>query len=156
MYDALRSEYEALKKGGIVPVHKPRGMAPNPYNSGGHRQGGHFATSGFDDPPRGAADSEGRMAPCTPSHSADVWYVRPSLSSSGLFEGSMPVQRGRADIPSPATSGGGFLPRGKLSRSPDTNAMFAPAGGDASNALRNLLLSPMRRPANRIRSGLSR
>eukprot|EP00271_Cylindrocystis_brebissonii_P013435 TRINITY_DN3325_c0_g1_i1.p1 TRINITY_DN3325_c0_g1~~TRINITY_DN3325_c0_g1_i1.p1 ORF type:complete len:130 (+),score=11.15 TRINITY_DN3325_c0_g1_i1:392-781(+) len=129
MYDALRSEYEALKKGGIVPVHKPRGMAPNPYNSGGHRQGGHFATSGFDDPPRGAA---------------------------GLFEGSMPVQRGRADIPSPATSGGGFLPRGKLSRSPDTNAMFAPAGGDASNALRNLLLSPMRRPANRIRSGLSR
>ena len=84
---------------------------------------------------------------------------------AGFFDGPlMQAPRGRIRGASSPSDGLGLNMRDtRLSgagadpfKMTDPTSMFTPAGGHPASALRNLLLSPMKKQSSRLRSGLSR
>eukprot|EP00897_Mesotaenium_endlicherianum_P001039 jgi/Mesen1/10936/ME000095S10268 len=162
MYESLRGEYEQLKRGTLGPVNQDSRAimqrAPQ-YN---------FAPTSraFEEPKMRATPNSLALAPITPVQMSDPW-PRPR-SASGLFDmPGLPSTRARAGASSPGqgagfaperprTSGGGGGGASSPFRSADPNTMFTPSQGNPSNALRNLLLSPMKRPPSRLRVGVLR
>ncbi|KAL2651882.1 hypothetical protein R1flu_020010 [Riccia fluitans] len=139
MYETLRGEYEKVKRSALTTVPPSR---PQPF----HKATLDFTAavpSGFDDPR--ARDPERSMeflglAPSTPSHSNQFWAAR-QKPVTGLFDEAMPNRpSGRARDQSG---------RHQQSEGADPS-LFTLGGGIKSTGIRNLLLSPMKRPPTRL------
>lgn len=132
MYKSLRSEFEQLKQGGLAPVAKPSG--PLVPRTGRYS----FAQ----------AQAVG-LEPTS---------LRPTTTSDLFDMPNLPPSMGRLKTQSPAM--GGSIPHSRKSPSPfrpaDANTGFGAGtmGRNSSNALRNLLLSPMKRPPSRLRPSM--
>ncbi|KAJ7547563.1 hypothetical protein O6H91_08G092200 [Diphasiastrum complanatum] len=142
VYDALRNEYEKLKRSAIQPKDCSMTRPPAQYT---------FASSpsGFEDVlPRTKPDEPALdLAPATPVQPADLWSGRPPNNNLDLFDlpALPPARRAiRASV--------GVANRqvNTLFNTPDPD-MFPATGNNPSNALRNLLLSPLKRPPSRPR-----
>lgn len=148
MYDTLRTEYENLKRSAIQPARKDSYFAKNSVHD-------MFSTpDSFEEPNSrpspGVSSPTVNISPVTPGQ-ADFWPVRSRNDTSNLFDvgAIQPVHKARG------------LPSGILSRQPTSTfkeskpPLFTPGGNNPSNALRNLLLSPMKRQASRLRPGFT-
>ncbi|OAY84003.1 E3 ubiquitin-protein ligase CCNB1IP, partial [Ananas comosus] len=128
MYDQLRSEYESTKRSAIQPVNNffPRNE-PDLFSSMGNMMDGR-------DPLR--QDPTVVLTPETPGRREEVWpsTARQKSSNSGAFEvsGGSPAQIAKV----PADAG---------IRRP-ARPSFGAGVSNPSAALRNLILSPMKRP----------
>ncbi|GAB2225859.1 hypothetical protein Droror1_Dr00021628 [Drosera rotundifolia] len=126
MYDQLRSEYESQKRSAIQPVNNfyPRpepDLFSNPSSMMDTRDPLRKDWSVFN--------------PTTPGSREDIWPARQNTSNSGPF-----------DIPggSPAKARGMAVDAGN--RTGGTKPTFGAEFGNPSRALRNLILSPIKRP----------
>lgn len=124
MYDQLRSEYESLKRSSIQP-------ASNFYPR---------AESDLFSKPRGMMDSSDPVrkdwsvfTPETPGPREDIWPARQNSSNSGTF-----------DISSPARPAA--VPMDAANRRAVAHPAFGAGGSNPSMTLRNLILSPIKRP----------
>ncbi|KAJ7554553.1 hypothetical protein O6H91_06G144900 [Diphasiastrum complanatum] len=136
MYDELRNDYEKLKCSSIAP----RDSLSRPTNMYA------FANpSAFGDPmTRTNAGESMVMPPITPAKSSDLWPGQPQSTSR------------RCEIPGPNRSRGvdtGIIghPTSSTFFTAAGTDMFTPSGTNPSNVLRNLLISPLRKPPSRFR-----
>ncbi|MCO5587859.1 hypothetical protein L7F22_041811 [Adiantum nelumboides] len=155
MYDNLRNELDNLKRSARAqpPHHK------GPFQVHRAVKDMFSEASGFEDPntrPSPGASSH-LLAPVTPGQT-DFWpAVRPARNTSdlhNLFDVSA-IQPAQIK-PARGINPNNLLTRGSTSPSaalkPSTTRLFTPGGNNPSNALRNLLLSPMKRPTSRMRT----
>ncbi|KAL9266503.1 E3 ubiquitin-protein ligase CCNB1IP1-like protein [Drosera capensis] len=132
MYDRLRSEYESQKRSAIQPVNNfyPRpepDLFSNPSSMMDTR-----------DPLRKvdlAVADWSVFNPTTPGSREDIWPARQNTSNSGPFD----ISGG-----SPAKPRGMTVDAGN--RTGGTQPTFGAGFGNPSRALRNLILSPIKRP----------
>ncbi|KAM6584997.1 hypothetical protein CsatB_011999 [Cannabis sativa] len=130
LYDQLRSEYESMKRSAIQPANNfysrnEPDLFSNPTNIGSNREG-----------PR----RDRRVMPETPGPREDVWTARQNSSNSG---GPFDISVG-----SPAKQTG--MPVDGGNRRPGAHSIFGTGTGSGtgnpSMTLRNLILSPIKRP----------
>lgn len=126
MYDQLRSEYESTKRSAIQPAGNfyPRNepdLFSNPANMMDNR-----------DPTR---KDWSRFTPDTPGPREDVWPARQNSSNSGPFDIS---------VGSPAKQGA--IPVDAGNRRAGAHPVFGTGASNPSTTLRNLILSPIKRP----------
>ncbi|KAI5078889.1 hypothetical protein GOP47_0006560 [Adiantum capillus-veneris] len=145
MYDNLRNELDNLKRARMqAPHHKDPFLVQR-------------AVKDMFSEPSGFEDPNTRPSPVTPGQT-DFWpAVRPVRNTSdlqNLFDVSA-IQPAQIK-PTRGLNPANLLTRGSTSPSgaklPSTTRLFTPGGNNPSNALRNLLLSPMKRPTSRLRS----
>ncbi|XP_065864443.1 E3 ubiquitin-protein ligase CCNB1IP1 homolog isoform X2 [Euphorbia lathyris] len=128
MYDQLRSEYESIKRSAIQP--------PNNFYS--RNESDFFLnpeTTMMDNRDPIRKDWSG-SSPSTPGPREDVWPARQNSSNSG---GTFDIRGGSPAKPTviPADSG---------NRRAGVHPAFGGGAGNTSTTLRNLILSPIKRP----------
>ncbi|KAK3198535.1 hypothetical protein Dsin_021950 [Dipteronia sinensis] len=127
MYDQLRSEYESMKRSALQPANNfyPRNepdLFSNPtVNVMDNR-----------DPIR---KDWSVFSPATPGPREDIWPARQNSSNSGPFDISSGSPAKQAPIP--VDSG---------NRRGGAHPVFGASGSNPSMTLRNLILSPIKRP----------
>uniref|UniRef100_A0A2N9F2F7 E3 ubiquitin-protein ligase CCNB1IP1 homolog n=1 Tax=Fagus sylvatica TaxID=28930 RepID=A0A2N9F2F7_FAGSY len=130
MYDQLRSEYESVKRSAIQPAgnfysrNEPNLFA-NPANMMDNR-----------DPIR---KDWPLFTPDTPGPREDVWPARQNSSNSGPFDISVGSPAKQPAIPVDAGTR-------RVGAHPVFGAGAGAGGGNPSMTLRNLILSPIKRP----------
>ncbi|KAH7314476.1 hypothetical protein KP509_21G004400 [Ceratopteris richardii] len=144
MYDNLRNELDNLKRSHAQAAHHK-----DSFQIQRAMKNMFSEPSGFEDPTT-------RPSPVTPGQT-DFWPAttsRPARNTSdlqSLFDISTIQQQAK-----PPRLPSNLLTRGTTSPSavkPNSSTrLFTPGGNNPSNALRNLLLSPMKRPTSRIRT----
>ncbi|PON69825.1 43kDa postsynaptic protein [Trema orientale] len=126
MYDQLRNEYESVKRSAIQPANNfysrnEPDLFSNPTNIPSNREG-----------PR----RDWRVTPETPGPREDIWTARQNSSNSGgPFDISVGSPAKQAAIP---VDGG--------NRRAGVHSVFGTGSGNPSMTLRNLILSPIKRP----------
>ncbi|BBM99145.1 E3 ubiquitin-protein ligase CCNP1IP1 [Marchantia polymorpha subsp. ruderalis] len=146
MYETLRGEYEKVKRTALVP-----GSRSPPFQKSNQFDFTAPTPSGFEDRTQlRTSDSERPMeflglAPGTPAPNSQMWPAR-QKPVSGLFDGpSHPAIRRRDQS--------GRLQKNEAGSSPFKKSdppLFTLDGGITSTGIRNMLLSPMKRPASRM------
>ncbi|KAK1573083.1 hypothetical protein Q3G72_003185 [Acer saccharum] len=127
MYDQLRSEYESMKRSALQPANNfyPRNepdLFSNPtVNMMDNR-----------DPIR---KDWSVFSPATPGPREDIWPARQNSSNSGPFDISSGSPAKQAPIPVDAGN-----------RRGGAHPVFGASGSNPSMTLRNLILSPIKRP----------
>lgn len=146
MYDALRNDYEQAKRSAIQPASTScflqRSIDQDLFSSPNNL---------LDEPThrsRQDASAGSDITPVTPGQPGDFWQPprqRNNNSSMNVFDIGGGVQQTK-------TGGGGASgvvgnrPLSTTSFGASKPSLFTPAGNNPSTALRNLILSPMKRP----------
>ncbi|KAJ7948804.1 E3 ubiquitin-protein ligase CCNB1IP1 [Quillaja saponaria] len=126
MYDQLRSDYESMKRSAIQPANNfycrnEPDLFCNPANM-------------LDDRETGRKDRP-VFIPDTPGPREDVWSARQTSSNSGHFDISVGSPAKQTAIPMDAGH-----------RRAGAHPVFGAGAGNPSMTLRNLILSPIKRP----------
>lgn len=127
MYDQLRNEYESLKRSAIQPANSFFRNEPDIFSN---------PTTNMMENRDPIRKDWTILSPATPGPREDVWPARQNSNNSGPFDFSTGSPAQQAAIPVDAgnrRSGGG-------------HSVFGGGAGNPSMTLRNLIISPIKRP----------